>query len=105
MFIKGQVNEAISEIKRPDMASGQLFSEAINFNVYRRSDSNMIGWKAFKNTRLHYVAEFPWPFSSCDYVYELCVQEFGGGVVGVNGKSHPDGSITEKPDVVRVDDF
>ncbi|KAG0306175.1 hypothetical protein BGZ98_002833 [Dissophora globulifera] len=135
------VQEAIAEMKTPDVTSWDLFSQVANFKVYRRSvpnsplkeykvlgtypdlppryllraytdldyrktwDPNMIEWKALNNSRLHYVAKFPWPLYPRDYVYELRVQEFDDGVVCVNGQSHGDESAPEKSGVVRVDDF
>jgi len=39
MFTEDQVNEALAEIKRPDVASWELFSQVANFQVFRRSVS------------------------------------------------------------------
>ncbi|KAF9096112.1 hypothetical protein BGX23_011921 [Mortierella sp. AD031] len=138
MFTENQVNEAIAEMKAPNIATWDLFSEVPNFKVYRRSvpnsslkeykvlgsypglptlrayidldyrkswDSNMIGWKALPNHRLHFIANFPWLLYPCDYVYELRTQEFAEGVVCVNGKSIFDESAPERSGTVRVDEF
>ncbi|KAK3807026.1 MAG: hypothetical protein J3Q66DRAFT_418963 [Benniella sp.] len=114
-------------MKQPDVKSWELFSEVVNFKVYRRPvpnsplkeykvlgtysdlpsrylvgaytdyefrktwDSNMVGWKALPNERLHFVAKFPWPLSPRDYVYEQ--------------KSVQDASVPATSGVVRVDDF
>ncbi|KAG0051041.1 hypothetical protein BGZ83_004198 [Gryganskiella cystojenkinii] len=37
MFTEEQVNEAIAEIRNPDLATWSLFSEVPNFKVYRRA--------------------------------------------------------------------
>ncbi|KAF9279086.1 hypothetical protein BGZ88_000177 [Linnemannia elongata] len=141
MFTEAQVNEAIAEMKAPDVTSWELFSQVPNFKVYRRSvpnsslkeykvlgsypdlptryllraytdldfrkswDSNMIGWRALPNHRLHFTAKFPWPLYPRDYVYELRTQEFAEGVVCVNGKSVFDEAAPERSGTVRVDDF
>ncbi|KAF9418569.1 hypothetical protein BGZ76_004368 [Entomortierella beljakovae] len=141
MFTEEQVNAAIDEMKSPDVASWELFSEVKTFKVFRKSvpnsplkeykvlgsypdlppsylmraytdldfrktwDSNMIGWKALQNNRLHYSAKFPWPLYPRDYVYEMKVQEFKGGVFCANGRSVQDDGMPEKSGVVRVDDF
>ena len=141
MFTEDQVNEAITEMKQPDVKSWELFSEVVNFKVYRRPvsnsplkeskvlgtysdlpsrylvraytdyefrktwDSNMVGWKALPNERLHFVAKFPWPQSPRDYVYEQKVKEFKDGVIAVHGKSVQDASAPATSGVVRVDDF
>ncbi|KAI8358305.1 phosphatidylcholine transfer protein [Mortierella sp. GBAus27b] len=141
MFTEDQINEAIVEMKQPDVRSWELFSEVPNFRVYRRPvpnsslkeykvlgtypdlpsrylvraytdyefrktwDSNMIGWKALANERLHFVAKFPWPLSPRDYVYEQRVKEYEDGVIAVHGKSVQDESAPERSGVVRVDEF
>jgi hypothetical protein len=141
MFAEDQVNEAIAELKKPDLASWNLFSEVPNFKVYRRAvtgtslkeykvlgtypdlppkylmraytdldfrkswDTNMIGWKALPNDRLHFVAKFPWPLYPRDYVYELRVQEFKDGVICINGNSVMDETTPERSGTVRVDEF
>ncbi|KAG0308494.1 hypothetical protein BGZ97_013362 [Linnemannia gamsii] len=40
MFTEAQVNEAIAEMRAPNVASWDLFSEVSNFKVYRRSVPN-----------------------------------------------------------------
>jgi hypothetical protein len=141
MFTEAQVNEAIAEMKTPNVASWDLLSEVPNFKVYRRSvpnsplkeykvlgsypdlptryllraytdldfrktwDSNMIGWRALPNHRLHFTAKFPWPLCPRDYVNELRTQEFAEGVVCVNGKSVLDEAAPELSGTVRVDEF
>ncbi|KAK3847324.1 MAG: hypothetical protein J3R72DRAFT_432383 [Linnemannia gamsii] len=40
MFTEAQVNEAIAEMKTPNVTSWDLFSEVSNFKVYRRSVPN-----------------------------------------------------------------
>ncbi|GJJ69009.1 hypothetical protein EMPS_01355 [Entomortierella parvispora] len=141
MFTEVQVNNAIAEFEKPDLASWDLFSEVKNFKVYRRAvpgtslkeykvlgaypdlpprylvraytdldfrktwDTNMIGWKALPNHRLHFVAKFPWPLYPRDYVYELRIQEFKEGVICINGNSVQDESTPERSDIVRVDEF
>ncbi|KAG0308808.1 hypothetical protein BGZ98_006740 [Dissophora globulifera] len=37
MFTEAQVNTALAELKRPDVASWELFTEVPNFKVYRRA--------------------------------------------------------------------
>ncbi|KAG0366049.1 hypothetical protein BC939DRAFT_470389 [Gamsiella multidivaricata] len=141
MFTEEQVNDAIAEIRKPDLVSWDLLSETKHFKVYRRSvpnstlkeykvlgsypglpphyllrtytdldfrktwDPNMIGWKALKNGRLHFVAKFPWPLYPRDYVYELRAQEFEDGIVCVSSKSVQDESAPENLGIVRVDEF
>ncbi|KAG0087037.1 hypothetical protein BGZ93_011185 [Podila epicladia] len=141
MFTEDQVTKAIAELKNPDVASWELFSEVPNFKVYRRAvtgsalkeykvlggfpdlparyllraytdldlrmkwDKHMVSWKELPDHRLHFVAKFPWPLSPRDYVYELRVQEFAGGVYGINGKSVEDEAVPAKSSVVRVDEF
>ncbi|KAG0024935.1 hypothetical protein BGZ82_010307 [Podila clonocystis] len=141
MFTENQVTKALAELKTPDVASWELFSEVPNFKVYRRAvagsalkeykvlggfpdlparyllraytdldlrmkwDKHMVSWKELPDHRLHFVAKFPWPLSPRDYVYELRVQEFSGGVYGINGKSVEDEAVPAKSSVVRVDEF
>lgn len=141
MFTEDQVTKALDELKTPDVASWELFSEVPNFKVYRRAvagsalkeykvlgsfpdlparylfraytdldlrmkwDKNMVSWKELPDHRLHFVAKFPWPLSPRDYVYELRVQEFAGGVYGINGKSVEDEAVPAKSSIVRVDEF
>ncbi|KAF9329782.1 hypothetical protein BG006_007176 [Podila minutissima] len=141
MFTEDQVTKALAELKTPDVASWELFSEVLNFKVYRRAvagsalneykvlggfpdlparyllrtytdldlrmkwDKHMVSWKELPDHRLHFVAKFPWPLSPRDYVYELRVQEFAGGVYGINGKSVEDEAVPAKSSVVRVDEF
>ncbi|KAF9176793.1 hypothetical protein BGZ51_009647 [Haplosporangium sp. Z 767] len=40
MFTEDQVQEALTELKNPDVASWELFSQVANFKVYRRSVAN-----------------------------------------------------------------
>ncbi|KAF9359083.1 hypothetical protein BGX26_000183 [Mortierella sp. AD094] len=89
----------------PDLPPRYLMRAYTDLDFRKTWDSNMIGWKALQNNRLHYSAKFPWPLYPRDYVYELKVQEFKDGVVCVNGKSVQDESTPEKSGVVRVDDF
>ncbi|KAF9295226.1 hypothetical protein BGZ74_010914 [Mortierella antarctica] len=141
MFTEDQVTKALAELKTPDVASWELFSEVPNFKVYRRGvagsalkeykvlggfpdlparyllraytdldlrmkwDKHMVSWKELPDHRLHFVAKFPWPLSPRDYVYELRVQEFAGGVYGINGRSVEDEAVPAKSSVVRVDEF
>lgn len=141
MFTEDQVTKALAELKTPDVASWELFSEVPNFKVYRRGvagsalkeykvlggfpdlparyllraytdldlrmkwDKHMVSWKELPDHRLHFVAKFPWPLSPRDYVYELQVQEFAGGVYGINGRSVEDEAVPAKSSVVRVDEF
>lgn len=37
MFTEDQVNNALSELKKPDVASWELFSQVANFKVFRRA--------------------------------------------------------------------
>ncbi|GJJ77666.1 hypothetical protein EMPS_10025 [Entomortierella parvispora] len=39
MFTEEQVNDALAEIRKPDIASWELFSQVANFKVFRRSVS------------------------------------------------------------------
>ncbi|KAG0352891.1 hypothetical protein BG005_007718 [Podila minutissima] len=141
MFTEDQVTKALAELKTPDVASWELFSEVPNFKVYRRGvagsalkeykvlggfpdlparyllraytdldlrmkwDKHMVSWKELPDHRLHFVAKLPWPLSPRDYVYELQVQEFAGGVYGINGRSVEDEAVPAKSSVVRVDEF
>ncbi|KAF9103575.1 hypothetical protein BGX29_003189 [Mortierella sp. GBA35] len=131
MFTENQVNEAIAEMKAPNIATWDLFSEVPNFKVYRRSvpnsslkeykvlgsypglptqylltayidldyrkswDSNMIGWKALPNHRLHFIANFPWLLYPCDYV----LRASHAGIRRGRGLS------PERSGTVRVDEF
>lgn len=141
MFTEDQVSNALAELKKPDIASWELFSQVANFKVFRRAvsgsalkeykvlgtfpdlpvryllraytdldlrktwDKNMTSWQPLPNHRLHFVAKFPWPLSPRDYVYELRVQEFQGGVVCINGNSVVDETMPERSGTVRVDEF
>ncbi|ORY99664.1 hypothetical protein BCR41DRAFT_342728 [Lobosporangium transversale] len=141
MFTEEQVNTALLELKDPDVASWELFTEASNFKVFRRTvaksalkeykvlgtypdlpvryllraytdlehrkswDKNMANWKQLDANRLHFTSKFPWPLSPRDYVYELGIQEYGNGVVCINGKSVEDPAMPEKPGTVRVDEY
>ncbi|KAF9092425.1 hypothetical protein BGX27_001797 [Mortierella sp. AM989] len=115
MFTEYQVNSVIAELKTPDISSWELFTEVPNFKIYHRAvansalkeykDKHMAGWKQLEDNRLHFTSKFPWPLSPRDYVYELKVQEFTGGVVCINGKSVDDKAVPAKSGTVRVDEF
>ncbi|KAF9433201.1 hypothetical protein BGZ76_009763 [Entomortierella beljakovae] len=73
---------------------------------FRKSwDKHMAGWKQLEDDRFHYTSKFPWPLSPRDYVYQLKVQEFPGGIVCINGKSVQDKAVPEKSGTVRVDEY
>ncbi|KAF9312469.1 hypothetical protein BG003_006259 [Podila horticola] len=102
-------NSALKEYKvlgtYNDLPTRYLLRAYTDLDFRKSWDKNMIDWKALENHRLHFTAKFPWPLSPRDYVYELRVQEFQGGVVCVNGKSVNDESMPERSGTVRVDEF
>lgn len=89
----------------PDLPARYLLRAYTDLDLRMKWDKHMVSWKELPNNRLHFVAKFPWPLSPRDYVYELRVQEFPGGVYGINGKSVIDEAVPAKSSVVRVDEF
>ncbi|KAF9022987.1 hypothetical protein CPC16_009261 [Podila verticillata] len=89
----------------PDLPARYLLRAYTDLDLRMKWDKHMVSWKELPDHRLHFVAKFPWPLSPRDYVYELRVQEFPGGVYGINGKSVVDEAVPAKSSVVRVDEF
>ncbi|KAF9150600.1 hypothetical protein BGX21_005656 [Mortierella sp. AD011] len=102
-------NSALKEYKVlgafPDLPARYLLRVYTDLDLRKTWDKHMAGWKQLEDNRLHFTSKFPWPLSPRDYVYELKVQDFPGGVYCINGKSVEDKAMPEKPGTVRVDEF
>ncbi|KAG0354163.1 hypothetical protein BGZ54_001804 [Gamsiella multidivaricata] len=109
VYRRAVVNSALNEYKvlgtYPDLPARYLLSAYTDLNYRKTWDKNMGGWKQLDERRLHYTSKFPWPLSPRDYVYELHVQEFGGGIYCINGQSVEDKTVPEKSGTVRVDEY
>ncbi|KAG0340101.1 hypothetical protein BG004_006550 [Podila humilis] len=102
-------NSALKEYKVlggfPDLPARYLLRAYTDLDQRMKWDKHMVSWKALPDHRLHFVCKFPWPLSPRDYVYELRVQEFSGGIYCINGRSVEDEAVPSKSSVVRVDEF
>ncbi|KAF9354983.1 hypothetical protein BGX34_010712 [Mortierella sp. NVP85] len=109
VYRRGVGGSALKEYKvlgsYSDLPAKYLLRAYTDLNYRKTWDKNMAGWQKLEEDRLHFTSKFPWPLSPRDYVYELRVQEFNGGVYCVNGKSVADPTMPEKSGTVRVDEY
>ncbi|KAF8983663.1 hypothetical protein BGZ46_009804 [Entomortierella lignicola] len=109
IYRRAVANSALKEYKVlgsfHDLPVRYLLKAYTDLDLRKTWDKNMAGWKQLEDNRLHFTCKFPWPLSPRDYVYELKVQEFDGGIYCINGKSVEDKAIPEKSGTVRVDEF
>ncbi|KAF9581890.1 sister chromatid cohesion protein 1 [Lunasporangiospora selenospora] len=109
VYRRSVANSTLKEYKVlgtfPDLPVRYLLQAYTNLDYRKTWDKYMASWRSLDDKRFHFVTKFPWPLSPRDYVYELNVQEFEGGVFCINGQSVVDESMPEKSGTVRVDDF
>ncbi|KAG0234822.1 phosphatidylcholine transfer protein [Mortierella sp. GBAus27b] len=109
VYRRGVATSALNEYKvlgsYPDLPAKYLLRAYTDLEYRKTWDKNMGGWQKLEDDRLHFTSKFPWPLSPRDYVYELRVQEFNGGVYCINGKSVEDPAMPAKSGTVRVDEY
>ncbi|KAF8930122.1 hypothetical protein BGZ58_008457 [Dissophora ornata] len=109
VYRRAVANSALKEYKvlgtYPDLPARYLLRAYTDLDLRKTWDKNMASWQKLDDNRLHFTSKFPWPLSPRDYVYELQVQEFPGGVFCINGKSVEDEGMPEKTGTVRVDEY